>query len=589
MSFGVLLTYTDIFGRAKDLPSTTELTRGIPSSTMIHYLSGVNALNFIVPIDLRNQYNLFRLIINRLDDYEKNQLLFRFYKFSEVAKPRQIAIFSLYTVLNCIIEELSNFKSGEFRNISPQEEINIFSKILIYNELQDNRLLNEISKIKSFDRESYYQIIWPLLLPQIEFTYRKNHLFAIYKSIKFLKFLQVTKKYQVFLDPFFKSLNVQDSNDFIIQALLLFKNAHIKEDKFFTSFLKADYPSYNPLINSFIFDFNEKVKITSDDSSDFKLLRNHPIIRLPDKTLAITNWNFIVDKLYPGLIYDFFNSTDIKNSYPLRDGKPNINAYLSEIGSQFAEEEFLRNHLQTILSQNLQVVLPGVNKSNYDLYARDGKHVFLIEFKNISMPKHTQYKDIKDYIDTRLVQDGKSRKGIMQLLEQIKKLNDNPSQFENFIAQGTNTRRLVVHPVLVFTDNSFNLSGINSYLNKIFKDNLRLIIPRVSFYVHDLVIIPFDFFLESRELLISREISMIYLINYYYARLFKLRKMVFKTKSNFYNLYSPFDEVVASYLGKKKRKTPSNSYFEKYIKEELFNNKKILPQSVLKDIKTLPQ
>jgi hypothetical protein len=119
--------------------------------------------------------------------------------------------------------------------------------------------------------------------------------------------------------------------------------------------------------------------------------------------------------------------------------------------------------------------------------------------------------------------------------------------------------------------------GVNSYLNKLFREEINKIKPKLRFRVQDLVFISFDFFLDSISILERGKIDPIFLINYYYRRLFKKRKISLSKKKNPVDLHLTFEEVILPYMSRFKQYA-NDDYFHQKIKEKLFPDyKKIKP------------
>lgn len=572
MILGKVVTYSEIYGGKSELPKTTELTRGIPSSVLIHYFSFLNSVNFLKPHDLDTEKWILKQILFRFEGSERYLLLKQYGDAILKSRSQLVTFFPLKSILNCIIDELNNATSGKRSSISKEEELGILKRILVQNELLDREFVKTIGKLDRDDALALYKLIWPISFPSAEFYERKRIYFALFKAINFLEFLEKFDKFKPFHTEFLETYSVKTSLDYIKSILLLLKNAHVSNKKEFTSFFHNNYDDLNPLTKEFILNYQNKISISTEDQSDFKVLRKTPIIKFDDGTFAVTNWNFIIDKFYPAIIYDFFNKTKVKQLYLDRNKVPKINNYLADIGKYFAEETLLCQILSNLINRQDIVLQFGdrVTK-NFDLYLRIDRHVFLIEFKNISLPKKANFEEIKGLIDSKFIKEGNDKKGILQLLDQIRKLESNPQEFEDFKKLGINPTHLVVYPIIIYTDNSLNMYGVNSYLNIAFRKEIRKIEPKIKFRIQDLVFISYDFFLDSYDIFSRKKIDLVYLINNYYSRLFKIRKDAIKNRKSPINLHSTFEDVIKPYMTKYSTYM-NEQYFHGVIKQRLFKD-----------------
>lgn len=287
---------------------------------------------------------------------------------------------------------------------------------------------------------------------------------------------------------------------------------------------------------------------------------------------SVANWNFITDKFYPGIIYDFLNNTKVKEAFKGKDDRDKDNAYLSHVGKEFGEDILFKEVFGKIISSQSPILIPGNDgDNNFDLYLRIDKHIFIFEYKNLMLPKKQTYDEIKEVIDERLVSNNKGeKKGILQLISQIQKLHDEPTSFEDFKDFNRSKARLVIYPIIIYADPVLTTHGINSYLNKIFRSEVNELTPKLRFRVQDLVLISKQYFLENSEFFVKRKIDLVFLINHFYRTLFKQRKDTLRHQRNPINIHSPFEEVIQSYMKRKKKKPDYDSYYFNYIKKEMF-------------------
>ena len=90
-----------------------------------------------------------------------------------------------------------------------------------------------------------------------------------------------------------------------------------------------------------------------------------------------------------------------------------------------------------------------------------------------------------------------------------------------------------------------------------------------TFRVQDLVLISYDFLLDSFDLIRYRKVDMVFILNHFYRELFNTRKGIIRKGTNPINIHSPFEEIVDPYL-RKKNLYKNQDYYQNYIKSSLF-------------------
>lgn len=572
MILGKIVTYSEIYGRGSELPKTTDLTKGIPSPVLIHYFSFINSKNFLKPYDLNTEKWILKQILFRFEGNEREFLLHKYGDAILRSRSQLVTFFPLKSILNCLINEFENPLEGKMQELTKEQEINILKRVLVQNEITDRELVINVGKLEWDDPLAVYRFIWSVYFPNSEFYERKKIYFALFKAINFLEFLESFEKFKPYLPEFLKTYSVDSSLDYIKNILLLLKNAQTENNKEFTSYFHSNYDELNPLTKELILQFNSLSKTNKNDLIDFKILRKTPIIKFDDGTFAVTNWNFVIDKFYPAIIYHFFNKTKVKNLYKNKAGEIKINNYLADIGKDFAEQQLLYNILSKLIDRKDIFLQFGDNQTKtFDLYIRIDRHILLIEFKNISLPKKETFEEIKELIDTKFILEGNDKKGVLQLVDQIKKFAANPESFENYNKNGVNKNRLIIYPIIIYTDNSLNMYGVNSYLNNVLRTKIKKMEPKLRFRVQDLVFISYDFFLDSYDIFSREKIDLIFLLNYYYSSLFKLRKKTIQKRTNPINLHATFEDIVKPYMVKFPT-YKNEQFFHGIMKRRLFKN-----------------
>ncbi|MEX0982384.1 MAG: hypothetical protein WD577_14990 [Bacteroidales bacterium] len=575
MILGTIATYSSIFGNLRPVPSSSSLISGISSDLLISYYSFVNSVCFLNPNDRNLELETIGKILEEFPKEEQDGFAVKILQFIDKAKGRPVKFFPTFSLLSCIEDELKRNIRSELAPISKEKERNTLINIFVKNQQIDEEISSRLGDLQAVEEdEKLYRLFWTINIPHSEFQFTKDIYTAAYISLRFLNFIINSPKLSEHTKGF-----TETSVDYLKELFLLFINARVNHVWKFHSNFKEGSVHENEIVKRITYDLDNNRQFTKRDFVDFRFLRNFPILKVKGN-YSVANWNFIIDKFYPGVIYDFLNNTNVRESFKGKDNQAKDNAYFSFIGKYFGEDILFKEIFRKIIITQSPFIIPGNDEdNNFDMFCRIDNHIFLFEYKNFMLPKKLTYDDIKKVIDERLISNKGRKKGILQLVSQIKKLHEFPNAFAGLKGFNKSKARLVIYPIIIYADPVLTTHGINSYLNKIFRDRLNKLNPKLKFRVQDLILISEHFFLENSELFITRKIDMIFLINHYYQKLFNQRKSAKQNKNNPINNHSPFEEVVKNYMGKKNRKKSFNSYYFQHIKQEMF------PLETIKKIK----
>ena len=98
-------------------------------------------------------------------------------------------------------------------------------------------------------------------------------------------------------------------------------------------------------------------------------------------------------------------------------------------------------------------------------------------------------------------------KGVTQLVNVIDK------HFEEIVGNGQEKGNLQVYPILVYSDSSFDIEGINYYLNKRFLEILKKRNIRTDINVKDLVMVNINTLIMFEKAFADKKIKLDVLIN----------------------------------------------------------------------------
>lgn len=494
-----VLLYNDLFD--DEIPVISKLLNEIPSNIIIRVLSHINSQLYI-DNSLKNQNEIFGYLINRIDEVEKKRIIDRYN--SLLNRKDDLIAFPVYSNLKLIESEILNYRIIDKTETTGEDELNILKAIIISNEIYDS---DRLSKTRVDPKPDFIQLLWIIGFEQIEHS--KNGLTGLMPSLfyadKLFEYLKNDnpEHYRNFLTNF----NIDNHLDYLRNYLQLIQNGiKLKEKKVYSLF-NFNLLEKHPFLRNFCIDienFNSEEYIHNNKNVDFIGLREKPIIKHNETEYTVTNWNFILNKFLMGLMFDYYHSI-----YPERGNKAFFK-FKNSLGDDFVEKSLLKNLLSEIFTPNgTEIDFLSDDKSkgyNFDFYIRIDNKIFLIECKDYLMPVKAKRGDIKEteaYLTDRMVG------AVIQLHKQIKKLNNEDYSSINI---PFDKNRLFIYPIIVHTDKSFSMPGINRYL----KINLQRLLnenPTKFFHIWDLNLIHIDFFIQYQGVLKNNPKMLISLLN----------------------------------------------------------------------------
>jgi len=181
----------------------------------------------------------------------------------------------------------------------------------------------------------------------------------------------------------------------------------------------------------------------------------------------VLNWSFLSNKLYEGLVFDFYNTSGINQEKTF----DKFVKFKQFIGEHITEKHLFQLLAKATWMKKHEVLLfdDGKTSGFPDAYYRTGNKLFLFEIKDAYFPSDAinsfSYEKIKGVIDNKL---NSKDKGTGQLVKQLKKLKDHPFENPQRYKKAAN---LEIYPVIVYSDIHFSMPGISEYVGRSF-DNM---------------------------------------------------------------------------------------------------------------------
>lgn len=204
--------------------------------------------------------------------------------------------------------------------------------------------------------------------------------------------------------------------------------------------------------------------VPKEMNPDYKCFRNKPMVKLSDKEYFISNVGFTIGKIYDSLYFQFLE-------YYVNEGG-NGKKFLQHFTTTFSEGELLAETLKKVCTSKCEVMLddPACRRidikapSPPDFYVRSGNTVILFELKDIKMKAWTrEYGTVEDYARffyEHLVDDGKRKVGVGQLLSQVERIRANKYSWDKGCPQDVR-----IYPVIVLADYRQTASGLKNLLD----------------------------------------------------------------------------------------------------------------------------
>lgn len=302
-------------------------------------------------------------------------------------------------------------------------------------------------------------------VPYVEFKLYKDFETQMFKAIKFFEFCEGNEHYSQGLMVFEREHGVNDWKEYLTR-LFAIVNSALK-----SRYIKVDESHYGDVafFDQFVINLAECSNLWENQNA-LTYFRNHFLLKLPKGLYLLLNANFLVDKMYQGMRFDFFQTLK-KNSICDSNGHV-IKSYpdfISDIGDKFSEHVLLYNFMKDVFGQRCDAIFIGEElktmgiEAEPDLYMRIGKTLFLFENKDVTLSETVKYsadvKSIKKEIFKKICKyEERSKKGAGQLhatMEGIFKIG-------TFDEVDPGIKDVVeVFPIILTTDRVFSAMGVN--------------------------------------------------------------------------------------------------------------------------------
>ncbi|MEP7374546.1 MAG: hypothetical protein ABI675_14225 [Chitinophagaceae bacterium] len=456
--------YRNLFGEPEK--NYYEYVKDIPSEIVIATMIALNNELNVNLSEKENQERLRGLISARFNKEQLKLLNIATEKYRRKTKGLFKGYFfgSRY-LLSMVLKELNNYRSFKITDDSPQQEFNmLMAYFLLIDEVNDaGNVVFAEGKGKFNEPLGHYRLIWTTTIDQYELNEKPNVGFEFFKLLCFVGYAITT--FRAESKEYVNQLGFKSYGELLYSIHQVTMTTVIQNTN--TSFQKLNY--IRPLdgvdekhlqsqaINGLI----GKREIVYGDLKKHSLYYNH------HEKFMVIDEDIYRKRTYKGPFFDLFYSTHLRE-------RMKFNQYSDNISSTVLEKKLFRSILTGLRNNKYNILFfNDESDSAPDCYYRQGKNIFLIEFKAYLFPdeisSNPNFEKIKGYIDKRFVSNEKGQaKGIGQVIKQMKLLYENNFGFDKTFKEELYKKKVTIYPIICHTEFYFSLPGINEYLNDIF-------------------------------------------------------------------------------------------------------------------------
>ena len=501
--------YADLFDEKKT--PIKNLLRNLPSKEVLGYLAYINAQLF--SRNRREAENEILLFFSSgISEDRRERFLINLQKIREKNRPQQVSFFSVLASMEFIHYEICNFNSGDFYEPNPSERFNFLKAYFVIVENLANKNKEAIDSYSATDEDFFRTRTWPLLSEQFGANSNSDIVINLLRGFTFFKYFEMQMSYVEYVDNFLNKTGKQNSWHYLKNIMDLLQvnwnNQGFHQVRPF--FLKTD--SKEIFLENLAINIPEYQAEYMEEKRNFNGIKKTPLVKTKENTYLVLNWDYLTNKSYEGLVFDFYNDSGINSVFK------SFLDFKNHISYQVTERYIFRRMLSAIFEEKYSILnfFEDEEKGMPDAYYRKGKYIYLFEIKDAYFPASAlgsySYEKIKNAVDKKY---NSTSKGTGQILKQLEKLKDKPFERRSYDDLRLKPKNVIIYPILVYTDLNFGMVGFNNYLKEELKAkvNSQKLEKRFS-QIKDLSFLSLSFFIENINKLRKRELRF-YLDDYH--------------------------------------------------------------------------
>lgn len=461
--------YRDLF--EGPMPSLDELLGGIPSEVIIGLLAMIHSEFQLQLDDGETQSKILRLFLQRQPKDVQQQFILRL-AMSQSRRDNNTGLFSMAYVLDFMHYVLVHYNQAELEgDTTPDQEYRLLKAYMVFIELRNQSDERIFDHNRNHADDFFFKNTLPMLSGQYEAAHQVNPFLEMIRGLVFLNYIQFYTPYSECVENFLKQRGFGNSFHLGIEISKIVQSSWVATEsngRKSGRFIIHTDDSFEPMFQSIVMDIEVYKREFSEGHRNYSGIKDKPLLSFGKNVYLVLNWNFLSSKLYDGLLFDFYQSSGIKEAGNFKTF-PNFKQF---VGKHITEEYLFNRLLTSSLNKKDSVLIfdqKGMDGFP-DAYYRDNNNVLLFEIKDAFFPSKAinsvAYDDIKTAIDTKYNQ---MDKGTGQFIQQLKKLASDG--FEGSIYY-SKPEDFTVYPIMVYTDHFFGMPGVNQYLQQEFEKKL---------------------------------------------------------------------------------------------------------------------
>lgn len=513
--------YKDIFN--EEVPDLKKLIAEVPTKVLVAYLSYLNSKLYLNS-SIEHQIEILNEMLKRQNSETKHQIKENIKRFISTNKGnREIGLVSNFHLLSLIHYSLCSYSEFDIIDTTPAQELNIFKAYMVIVNQKSNESSETYQREREIKEGDFFpKHTWPVLLNQMEATPHYEPISDLIRAMCFFNFLEYHSIYSEYVKKFVKNNGQNGTWGYVMSIMsIMAQRWNNENNNRNASFLINCDDNTKPLFESLCLNPITYGLIYKDKKENHSLIKATPLFKYMGRYIVL-DWNYFSNKLYDGLIFDFFNRSGIKGIKEVNS----IPKLKKVIGKDITEGFTFQKLLTGIFNKKYTSLQFPINDSNGEpdgLY-REGNKIILFEIKDAffssSVLTSNSYQQIKSEIDKKY---NNQKKGTGQLLKQIQKLKEGSFENKSYAQLCKKPRNLKIYPVIIYTDIHFGMPGVSNYIIDEFEKQVSLMNLKNSFRrIEKLTFLSLNFFIQNFNCI--KEIGLINIIEMLHHELDKRKK-----------------------------------------------------------------
>lgn len=573
----IAIGYHDLYNvREESLPMVKNLLTSMPVLGALNIINKMHKQVMYMTTNKRTQSDVIKQVLPYL---EKN-VQCNYHSFiKRVAKQKNRGVLLINNIsellLSYFVIQFGDRVSKEFE-LNNEQQKNLYKALLCCNDIYTKEIV-KIDNCNSIIRAHGIEGMEVKLdLPLSEFKRDKQIVEPIYKAFAFFKYCENDLFWKSRIDKMCKAHNVKSWLEYleIIIALISSYMRDGTEELNVESLRSVDDFMGNYIVSDTPVGIDIEKKSSIQNAINF--LRTQFLWKLREGRYLPLNHNLLIDLIYQSIKFDLLKIMEQERdelveqkkkdgySFPKLEQQDDrhvlkyIKSELKKQGGALSDEEekiitrsffiglngeFGQNFSQQyILEPLMQLTFgePSVHLKEKDMeafvdapsdyYVRVNDALYLFELKDTYLNDDVKYsQDIQtalygyekeekhvDGIADKICKDGiTGRKGVPQLLNSIVQIINN-KKLDSIDSEASSVRH--IYPIVITTDMAFSANGINAFVIKKYREELRKQYPIIGgVEVHLPTIVNIDFFIRYSEMLFNHKISLRRILNQYFS------------------------------------------------------------------------